>query len=313
LLAEALGLLYRVPESKRIIAPSAFVGHDYLTGDDVNDIELGRLAEKYKQGSGIIPWAEAQKYMPQARQSLLERFRSFGLWGVIGAGLLDGINPCSLAVLVFFISYLAFVGRKRWEILAVGLAYTFADFLVYFLIGVGGLSFLMTLKSLPVISKIFYWLAIMAGLVLAFYNLKDFFKARRGDFSGMDLQLSTQVKQRIHQVIREKMGAGGLISGAFGVGLVTSVLEFACTGQVYLPTIAFVTQISTYRMQAYGYLLLYNLMFEVPMIVTFIIAFWGVSYKRIAAWAQASVAGVKLLTALLFLLMSAALLYILIK
>jgi cytochrome c biogenesis protein CcdA/glutaredoxin len=313
LLAEALGLLYHVPESQRIIAPSAFVGQDYLTGDDVNDIELSKLIEKYKNGSGIIPWLEARNNLFQARQSMLERFRSFGLWGVIGAGLLDGINPCSLAVLVFFISYLAFVGRKRWEILAVGLAYTFADFLVYFLIGVGGLSFLMTLKALPVVSKIFYWLAIIAGLVLAFYNLKDYFKARRGDFSGMDLQLSTQAKQRIHKVIRDKMGAGGLIGGAFGVGLVTSVLEFACTGQVYLPTIAFVTQISTYRTQAYGYLLLYNLMFEVPMIITFIIAFWGVSSKRIAGWAQASVAGVKLLTALLFLLMSAALLYILIR
>ena len=54
-------------------------------------------------------------------------------------------------------------------------------------------------------------------------------------------------------------------------------------------------------------------MFEVPMIVTFVIAFWGVSSKRIAGWAQSSVAGVKLLTALLFLGMSSALLYILIR
>lgn len=232
---------------------------------------------------------------------------------MLGAGLLDGINPCSLAVLVFFISYLAFVGRKRWEILAVGLAYTLADFIVYFLIGVGGLSFLMSLKALPLVSRVFYWLAIAAGLVLAFYNLKDYFKARKGDYSGMDLQLSTAAKQRIHKVIRDKMGAWGLIGGAFGVGLITSVLEFACTGQVYLPTIAFVAQISSRKMQAYGYLLLYNLMFEVPMIVTFIIAFWGVSSKKIASWAQSSVAGVKLLTALLFLAMSAALLYILLR
>jgi hypothetical protein len=97
------------------------------------------------------------------------------------------------------------------------------------------------------------------------------------------------------------------------VGLATSVLEFACTGQVYLPTIAFVSQIATYRAQAYGYLLLYNLMFEVPMIVTFAIAFWGVSSKRIAGWAQASVSGVKLATALMFLAMSLVLLALLLK
>jgi cytochrome c biogenesis protein CcdA/glutaredoxin len=313
LLVEALGLMYGLPENKRMIAPSAFVGREFLIGDEINDQSLSELLMKYKAGSGMVPWIEAYKYLPQAKQSVVSRFASFGLWGVAGAGLLDGVNPCSLAVLVFFISYLAFVGRKRWEILAVGLAYTFADFLVYFLIGVGSLSFLMTLKALPLLSRIFYWLAVAAGLVLAFYNLRDYFKARKGDLSGMDLQLSTAAKQRIHKVIREKMGAGSLIGGAFMVGLVTSVLEFACTGQVYLPTIAFVSQIATHRYQAYGYLLLYNLMFEVPMIITFVIAFWGVSSKRIAGWAQASVAGVKLLTALLFLGMSAALLYILIR
>ena len=313
LLVEALGIMYGLPDNKRMIAPSAFVGRDYLIGDEINDQTLSELLMKYKAGSGRIPWIEAKEYLPQARQSVVSRFSSFGLWGVAGAGLLDGVNPCSLAVLVFFISYLAFVGRKRWEILAVGLAYTFADFLVYFLIGVGSLSFLMTLKALPIFSRIFYWLALIAGLVLAFYNLRDYFKARKGDYSSMDLQLSTAAKQRIHKVIRDKMGAGGLIGGAFGVGLITSVLEFACTGQVYLPTIAFVSQIATHRYQAYGYLLLYNLMFEVPMIITFVIAFWGVSSKRIAGWAQSSVAGVKLLTALLFLVMSAALLYILVR
>ena len=313
LLVEALGLMYGLPDKKRMIAPSAFVGRDFLIGDEINDQSLSELLAKYKAGSGRVPWIEAKNYLPQAKQSVVSRFASFGLWGVAGAGLLDGINPCSLAVLVFFISYLAFVGRKRWEILAVGLAYTFADFLVYFLIGVGSLSFLMTLKALPLFSKIFYWLAVAAGLVLAFYNLRDYLKARRGDLSGMDLQLSTAAKQRIHKVIRDRMGTGSLIGGAFLVGLITSVLEFACTGQVYLPTIAFVSQIATHRYQAYGYLLLYNLMFEVPMIVTFVIAFWGVSSKRIAGWAQSSVAGVKLLTALLFLGMSAALLYILVR
>jgi len=312
-IAEALGMIYNVPAKQRMIAPSAFVGDDHLIDKQIDDASLSALVGRYSNGTKRIPWQDAQRYVAQAGQSIFARFRSFGLLGVMGAGLLDGINPCSLAVLVFFISYLAFVGRKRWEILAVGISYTLADFLVYFLIGIGGLSFLMSLKALPLLSKILYWLAVAAGLVLAFYNFRDYLKARRGNLSGMDLQLSSKAKQRIHKVIRDRMGAGSLIGGAFLVGLITSVLEFACTGQVYLPTIAFVSQLSSARFQAYGYLLLYNLMFEVPMIVTFIIAFWGVSSKTIAGWAQRSVAGVKIMTALLFLAMSAALLVILVK
>jgi cytochrome c biogenesis protein CcdA len=309
---EAMGLLYGLPPDQRMLAPIAYVGGDHLITGQVDDRALSALLEKYKAGTKRVPWFEAEPYLMAAGQSILQRFRSFGVLGVIAAGLLDGVNPCSLAVLVFFISYLSFVGRKRWEILAVGIAYTLADFLVYFLIGIGSLSFLMSLSALPVLSRALYWIAVAAGLVLAFYNFRDYLKARRGDFSGMDLHLSTAAKQRIHRVIRERMGAGSLITGAFVAGLITSVLEFACTGQVYLPTIAFVAQIAPLRLQAYGYLLLYNLMFEVPMIATFVIAFWGVSSKRIADWAKASVPAVKLATALLFLGMSAVLLWVLV-
>jgi cytochrome c biogenesis protein CcdA len=308
---EALGLLYGVEPGQRLLAPAAYVGDDKLLADQVDDQALAALLEKYKAGTSRVPWRDAQPYLAAAEQGILDRFRHFGLLGVAAAGLLDGINPCSFAVLVFFISYLAFTGRRRWEILAVGVAYTLADFLVYFLIGVGGLSFLMGLKALPAVSRVFYWIAFAAGLVLAVYNFRDFLKARRGDLSGMDLQLSTAAKQRVHRVIRERIGAGGLITGAFITGLITSVLEFACTGQVYLPTIAFVAQIAPLRAQAYGYLLLYNLMFEVPMIATFVIAFWGVSSKAIGDWARRSVPAVKLATALLFLGMSAVLLLVL--
>lgn len=310
LMAEALGLRFGVPEGLRLKAPLAYVGGSWLAGDSLNDAGLDSLLSKH--GSGTAPpWDEAGRHLDLARRGLVSRFRSFGAWGVLAAGFLDGINPCSLAVLVFFVSYLAFVGRRKWEILAVGISYTLADFLVYFLIGVGALSFLMSLKALPAVSRVLYWLAAAAGLVLAYYNLRDWLKARRGDLAGMDLQLSTGAKQRIHRVIRERMGAGSLAAGAFVAGLLTSVLEFACTGQIYLPTIAFVSQIAGERSRAYGLLLLYNLAFEVPMIAVFLIAFWGVSSKRIADWARRSAAGVKLATALLFLAMSGVLLRLL--
>lgn len=312
LMAEALGLAYGVPEELRLKAPLAYVGEDFLAGQEVDDQKLDSLITRYQSGTEA-PWERAEKYLDQARGSLISRFHRFGLWGVLAAGLLDGINPCALSVLVFFISYLTFVGRRRWEILAVGISYTLADFLVYFAIGIGALSFLMGLKTLPLISRFLYWLAVAVGLALAVYNFRDYLKARRGDYAGMELQLSTRTKQRVHRIIRERMSAGSLIFGAFVVGLLTSVLEFACTGQIYLPTLAFVTQIASEKLRAYGLLLFYNLAFEIPMVAVFLVAFWGVSSKKVAAWAEASVSGVKLATAGLFLAMSCGLLYLLLK
>lgn len=311
-MAEALGMAFGVPEARRLSAPLAYAGEGWLDGDELDDQALERLVTGHGVGQGPAPWEKAEPFLDQAKGGMLSRFHRFGAWGVLAAGFLDGVNPCALAVLVFFVSYLSFVGRRKWEILAVGAAYTLADFLVYFLIGVGALSFLMTLKALPAISRGLYWAAVVGGLALALLNFRDWLKARRGDFAGMGLQLSARAKQRVHRAIRERMGAGSMVAGAFAAGLLTSLLEFACTGQVYLPTIAFVSQFAGERARAYGLLLLYNLAFEIPMVAVFLIAFWGVSSKRIAAWAEASVAGVKLATALLFLLMSLGLLCLLI-
>jgi len=59
--------------------------------------------------------------------------------------LVDGLNPCAFATIVFFISYLAFMGRRSREVLAVGAALALGVFLTYLGIGVGLLRFLAAL------------------------------------------------------------------------------------------------------------------------------------------------------------------------
>ncbi|MEW6684928.1 MAG: hypothetical protein AB1393_01820 [Candidatus Edwardsbacteria bacterium] len=310
-MAEALGMLYKIPPQKRLIAPTIFLGEDFLVSEEINDDSVRKLLEKYKDKGTKICWEEAEKLKSQAMEEIISRFKAWGILAIILAGLLDGLNPCSFTVLVFFISYLTFVGRKRGEILGVGISYTFADFLVYFLIGLGILSFLLSLKILPLITRILYTAMALLVFVLSFLNFRDYFKAKQGKFSEVTLQLSRGTKQRIHRLIRERMGTGGVITGAFVVGLITSVLEFACTGQVYLPTITLVSQLTTYRLTAAGYLLLYNLMFEVPMILVFLVAYFGISSKKIGEVMEKSVPGVKLATAFLFLLLGGFLIYVL--
>jgi hypothetical protein len=37
---------------------------------------------------------------------MVDRFKSLGLLTIVSPGLIDGINPCAFATLIFFISYL---------------------------------------------------------------------------------------------------------------------------------------------------------------------------------------------------------------
>ena len=64
-------------------------------------------------------------------------------------------------------------------------------------------------------------------------------------------------------------------------GFVVSILEFTCTGQVYLPTILFVTNIPSMRVSATSYLVLYNVMFIVPLLIIFGIVYWGVTSEQL--------------------------------
>ena len=83
-------------------------------------------------------------------------------------------------------------------------------------------------------------------------------------------------------------------------GFIISFLEFACTGQVYLPTILFVINTPSLRASAVSYLLLYNFMFIVPLLIIFAVVYWGVTSEQLAFFLQRRATTIKLLTSLFF-------------
>ena len=94
---------------------------------------------------------------------------------------------------------------------------------------------------------------------------------------------------------------------AFTTGFFVSLLELACTGQVYLPTIIYVLGIPGLRTKAHLYLLLYNLMFIVPLLIVFVISYLGATSEQLNAFLKKNTAVIKLLTALMFFGMAALL------
>ena len=231
---------------------------------------------------------------------MVERFKSLGVLTIISAGLIDGLNPCAFATLIFFISYLTMVGRNRMEILRVGLGFSGAVFATYLLVGLGILSFVQHLSFLPLFSKVVYLLTIAFALVLGAYSLYDYIQLKRGRPSEMKLQLPDFLKRRIHQTIRTKSRSSRYLLAAIFAGFLISLLEFTCTGQVYLPTILFVTNIPSLKTSAFSYLVLYNVMFIVPLMIIFGITYWGVTSEQLSFFLQKRASAIKLVTSLLF-------------
>ena len=296
---------YGVPDEYHLTAPAIFIGEDYLVGKDMSTSSVEQLIQKYNQTGVDATWLNWEEEAPQATSRIIERFKSFGGFTVLLAGLIDGLNPCAFATIVFFISYLSFAGRKGRAILFVGAAFALGVFLTYLLVGVGLYQLLQRLPFLTTLGRWVYGITAALCLILAIMSVLDFFTARRGKPEEMRLKLPLKLRRRINKVIRESASAQAIAGVAFVTGFVISLIELACTGQVYLPTILFVLGVDELKTQAFLYLLLYNVMFVLPLIVVFVLAYFGTTSEQLAQFVNKNTARIKLATAALFLLLGA--------
>lgn len=302
-LAEWLGERARVPPLRRLTAPTVFVGDDYLLEEDLDARSLEALLVKYASGGAEYVWENWEEAADQvAQESIVERFGSFGVFTVVFAGLVDGLNPCAFATMIFFVSYLTISGRKGKEILLVGGAFTLGVFVAYMLVGLGFYHVLNLLGDLLTkLGRWVYGLTAIFCLVLAGLSFVDYLKARRGDIGDMSLNLPHKLRMRINATIRKTRKSRTFVAGAFVTGIIVSFLELACTGQVYLPTIIFVMSVPELRTQATLFLLIYNLLFIAPLVVVFVLAYYGTGAKQFSNFLQKRTATVKLGLSFLFL------------
>ncbi|HCL90496.1 MAG TPA: hypothetical protein DHW70_04165 [Candidatus Atribacteria bacterium] len=309
-LAEALGELNQMPEEERLLVPVIFLGDDYLFRSDITFDNLDELIQKYLTTETIAPWEKVKEKDLTAQERLIARFQSFGLAAVAVSGLIDGINPCAFASIIFFISYLTLINRKGREIVWVGGMFTLSVFLTYFLIGTGALKMITSLSFLPLVRKIFVLVTASLALILGVVSLYDYLQfKKKGTTKDAKLQLPSFLKNLIHSAIRKNVRLSNYILMAAVTGFIVSLLELACTGQIYLPTIMFISTIPNLKVNALVYLLFYNLMFVVPLVLVFSFTYWGTTSAQWAALTNKNFGKIKIAMALLFFGLAGLLFY----
>ena len=302
-LNEALCQLYEVPEKYHQATPMLFVGETFLIEENANFGHIESIIKMYRLTGTEAPWNRVKHLLKDTEKNIIDRFVSFGIFTIVVAGLIDGINPCAFATIIFFVSYLSLLGRKGRDVLYIGSAYTIAVFTSYFSIGILGLSVLEVLQKLRFLSVIVDAIFLITGgivIILAGYSIYDFYLYKKGKTADMVLQLPKSIKQKIHKVIRKKSRTTHFVLAAFVIGFLVSCQELFCTGQVYLPTLIYMSRLSQYRTWAYIYLVLYNLLFILPLVAVFLLVYWGVTSLVIAKWVEKNLGTMKILMALIF-------------
>lgn len=282
--------------------PAAAIGSTFLMGYPT---EIKTYADAAIEKAMLLN--EKTTLVQTDAQDPQKAFSKITLWAIIGSGLVDGINPCAFAVIVFFVSFLTVYKYTRKEIIVVGTAYCAAVFAAYVLIGLGLFKFLYAMSGFAYVIKGFYILTAAVCLLFFVLALYDFWVYKKtGKAEKMLLQLPTNLKVRIHKImgffLREKHDSSiRLTLAALAVGFAVSLVEAVCTGQVYLPTVVLIMQDPAFRVKAWLFLLLYNLMFIFPLVLIFVLSILGYESKGFNNFLKKHLGLMKLLLCCVFL------------
>jgi len=208
---------------------------------------------------------------------------------IIVSGFLDGINPCAFAVLLFFIAFLFTIRRTKARIFATGLVYIGAIYLAYFLIGLGLLQAVIISGAPHLMAKIGSGLVILLGLI----NILNYFFPR--------FPIKLKIPQFSKEIL-EKWMHKATLPAAFILGILVGLCTFPCSGGIYVAVVTLLAAQATY-FKGLGYLLIYNLMFVVPLLIILFGAANKYVTDKMTTWEQSKAKSMRLWSGLAMIIL----------
>lgn len=196
------------------------------------------------------------------------------------AALIDGINPCAFGILLLTIAFLLSLQKTRASILKIGSVYILGLLTVYFLIGLGILQALHLFNTPHFMAKAGALLLIALGGI----NLANEF------FPSFPIQ--PKIPRIAHTTMASLMNKASL-PAVFLLGVLVGLCEFPCTGGPYLMVLGLLHDQGTY-LTGVGYLLLYNLIFILPLVLILCIASDKGLVKKVQAWKKSETKNMRL-------------------
>lgn len=189
---------------------------------------------------------------------------------IIAAALVDSINPCAFSILILTIAFLFSIGKLRTDALRIGGLYILGIFIAYTLIGLGILQVLHFFNIPHFVGKVGASLLILVGIL----SLVNAFFPK--------FPIKIQIPHAAHHTIA-RLAERGTGVFAFVLGGFVGLCEFPCTGGPYLAALGLLHDQATYA-AGFSYLLLYNFIFVVPLIIILAIASHPALMEKVRAW-----------------------------
>lgn len=227
----------------------------FIVGDISRDEWINILEECKSSCPDQVFRSDSSKILEQDGSSQLT------LSVLIGAAIVDSINPCTIAVMVLLISAVLYA-KGRDSALLSGLLFSFVIFIMYILYGIG---ILHTITSFE-LTKIFYIIVTIAALILALLEIVAFVDYRPGMLAvEMPMFLRSYTKNVTTNATSPIMV---IVAAVF-----CSLFLLPCSSGPYLIVLSLVAKSAT--VETLSYLILYNFIFILPMLIITLAIFFG--------------------------------------
>jgi len=221
---------------------------------------------------------------------------------VLALAAADAVNPCELAVLTLaLIAILTRYPRERKKFLQIGFAFTAAIFIMYIIYGLLLVNVLKSISQIATVKIWTYTILGVIGIVLGGFNIKDYFAYGAG---GIVTEVPRKWRPSMKNLIAKITSPGG----AFVIGLFVALFLTPCTMGPYFICCGILQAMAV--LQTVPWLLIYNIIFVLPMIaITLIVYFGFTTVDRVYGWREKNIRLLHLIAGILLVLIGLALVF----
>lgn len=190
------------------------------------------------------------------------------------AGLVDGINPCAIGMMVMLLGYLLVFAKKPERVIKTGLLYVGTVFVTYLVVGLGLYSFVSQFNlagAAKILNNVVGAGLLIAGLI----QFKDFL----GIEKGPHLRIPTASKEKLNKLI-ERVNYPAVVI----LGILVTVLETPCSLPIYVGTATILARSGMPFLLVLSYFLYYNFLFVLPLIVVLVVMWKGQKLLEVKEW-----------------------------
>ncbi len=238
---------YKLPQQYWGQVPILFVNNTYCVGDTGCEAFLERNVSGY-----------ALAGTPKLNITGSTSLGAVSIVEFTGLALVDSINPCAFAVLIFFLSALFMQDpNKRYRILLGGLSFAAGIFFFYMVVGVLLLAGIKSALALTDLKSIYVYGAFgVISIALGLLNLSDYFLPK-----GHAIKIPENWKPHMTNLMKKYIS----VPSGFVAGVIVTAFLLPCITGPYFIAGSLLKNMSL--ISAIPWLAYYDFIFVLPMMI----------------------------------------------